>query len=499
MNKSLCTDGKPMNLLTNLVRRPNCNTQFAICFLLYLCLNSNVAVAQSNGATQRNVERIIAWDRRFEGATVECDAQDGIIKLRGTAPSAGVVSDLLEQIRKIRGVKTVVSDIKVVPRDRIDEEIRQGVLRRLDTGQIASEDVAVSVKLAVVELHGQVTTPEERQRVERLAKSVLGVERIVNRLVLGDPVTTSSDAELEQLVETTIRRNALIGGDQLKIVVANQKVTLQGVVATAFEKMLAVREAQNVAGPFTVVDEIEVDPDLDVPLGAAEVPEDDGSEGQSAGELANRIRRNIKVMLSNDPRVSIQDLAIEVDEEFVATIRGSVDSLYERLLAGRLAVNVAEATGVINGVDVKVSPIDDSELTKTVAAAIANDSRLHGSRLTIDVENGHVRLEGDLSPTVDRNYLQQLLGLLPGVLRIEDNSTMTITEPVPDDKLTDVLLNRMAANGLTRGQSVVPDVKDGVVTLTGHVQHLYQRVEAERIARFTEGVRNVTSELQVRP
>ena len=51
-------------------------------------------------------------------------------------------------------------------------------------GELAGEAIRVSVQGATVVLEGTVQTPDEKQRAEKIAAGVRGVEKVENRLTV---------------------------------------------------------------------------------------------------------------------------------------------------------------------------------------------------------------------------------------------------------------------------------------------------------------------------
>jgi osmotically-inducible protein OsmY len=68
-----------------------------------------------------------------------------------------------------------------------------------------------------------------------------------------------------------------------------------------------------------------------------------------------------------------------------------------------------------------------------------------------------------------------------------------------DEAITQLVANRLSANWATKpiADRISIQTERGVVSLTGQVPGWAQRAEAERAARFTDGVREVDNRLTV--
>ena len=73
----------------------------------------------------------------------------------------------------------------------------------------------------------------------------------------------------------------------------------------------------------------------------------------------------------------------------------------------------------------------------------------------------------------------------------------SIGEKLDDTKITASVKAKLAADRLKNLVAVGVETNDGIVRLYGKVPTVEDKFEAERVARRTKGVRNVTNELRV--
>lgn len=70
--------------------------------------------------------------------------------------------------------------------------------------------------------------------------------------------------------------------------------------------------------------------------------------------------------------------------------------------------------------------------------------------------------------------------------------------PALDDAgIASVIKGKFAKSNLTKDAAIEVDVKDGVVTLKGKVQHGYQKGGATRMAKTVRGVKSVNNLIEV--
>ncbi|MBZ5534996.1 MAG: BON domain-containing protein [Acidobacteriia bacterium] len=72
------------------------------------------------------------------------------------------------------------------------------------------------------------------------------------------------------------------------------------------------------------------------------------------------------------------------------------------------------------------------------------------------------------------------------------------SEPALDDAgIVVTIKEKFAKSNLTKDAAIEVDVKDGVVTLRGKVQHGYQKGGATRMAKTVHGVKSVSNLIEV--
>jgi osmotically-inducible protein OsmY len=128
----------------------------------------------------------------------------------------------------------------------------------------------------------------------------------------------------------------------------------------------------------------------------------------------------------------------------------------------------------------------------------------------VDAEDGVVTLTGEVDNEAEKILAADIAEGLDGVTRVEDRLQIAAGKEgereanplyrlVTDAETTTRVQMRLLWNDTTGGLSIDVDTQDGVVTLTGPVHTEEERQMAERLARRTEGVREVKNALRVAP
>jgi osmotically-inducible protein OsmY len=86
------------------------------------------------------------------------------------------------------------------------------------------------------------------------------------------------------------------------------------------------------------------------------------------------------------------------------------------------------------------------------------------------------------------------------VLMLALVTAMLGADKKPDDNfIYDSVREKLASDVVVKGGAIDVDVKDGVVTLKGHVQEPKQKSKAESLAKKVKGVKSVINNLQIVP
>jgi len=160
----------------------------------------------------------------------------GIVTLAGSVGSLPAHDEAVRVARSVKGVRSVIDRIKVMPARRSDDQIRKDVEQALADDYITTRyKIAVLVKGGVVTLRGTARSWSERNLAARVAAGVRGVGAVVNDLkVLGEKNRT--DRLIKADVERSLHRDAQVASAQIMVRVDAGKVYLSGTVGSLSER-----------------------------------------------------------------------------------------------------------------------------------------------------------------------------------------------------------------------------------------------------------------------
>ncbi len=212
-----------------------------------------------------------------------------------------------------------------------------------------------------------------------------------------------TDEALRQAVERRLAREAAVA-DRVEVTVRDGAVTLEGTVATLWEKEWAIDRAQGTDGVRTVAG--------DLIIGS---PENDQELGGAVGQAIVRY-----------PYYSVFDYVDVTVENGVVTLRGDVTArpdkpadLYERVS------KVRGVQTIVNELEVLSPGIGDERLRNRLARQIFGHSQFDrylglAPRLSIIVKNGYVTLKGVVYDQADRILAESIARRTPGVIRVRN-------------------------------------------------------------------------------
>ncbi len=374
----------------------------------------------NDGTISDAVEDHLMFDTAVPGYAIEVGTINGVVTLTGTVDNILAKERAAAIAETVKGVRSVVNRIKVSPGvKRSDSEIRTDVIMALAEDP-ATESFEVDVKVVggIVELTGTVDSWAERSLCAMAAKGVKGVVD-VNNLINVNYKAVRTDGEIAQEIRGRMHWNALLDDGLIDVKVKDGNVTLSGTVGSAAEKRearldslvagvksvndsgLAVarwaRDEELRKGKYTakpagevekaIKDALMLDPRVNSynvevkmnggiatlsgsvgDLRAKQAAAQDARNTVGVALVKNRIdvkpvtpladaqiENKILNAISRDPLLSLYEVDVKV-KNGVVTLRGSVDSAYERSLAEQDASKVRGVIYVDNRLDIRRYP-----------------------------------------------------------------------------------------------------------------------------------------------
>jgi osmotically-inducible protein OsmY len=199
---------------------------------------------------------------------------------------------------------------------RTDSDIKRDVELELRWDpQIESSDIAVAVKDGVVALTGFVKSYGEKYEAEKAAKRVAGVRGVANDIEVRLPESSKRpDPEIARDAVNAIRGQLPYSWEQIRVVVRDGWVTLEGTVEWNYQRERAESAVRRLSGVRAIINQIVVKPE----------------------SKASQIKEKIEEAFKRSALLDAKGVTVEVDGSTVI-LRGTVRSWAERQEAERAA------------------------------------------------------------------------------------------------------------------------------------------------------------------
>lgn len=196
------------------------------------------------------------------------------------------------------------------------------------------------------------------------------------------------------------------------------------------------------------------------------------------------------LLSSNDINVSVQDC--------IVTLGGTVDNYTQKREAEQAVKNIAGVKAIVDDVKVDLffSAIkSDTDIAASVIKALRENWAVPDHRIQVTVENGWVRLEGILHWNFQRKAADNAIRYLPGVRGVIDQ--IKIEAEIKNELRKEIVEKALSRSWILDVDNIKVRVEGKTIYLSGVVDSLFQKEEAERIAWNTPGVWYVDNELVV--
>ena len=188
--------------------------------------------------------------------SVEITAANGVVSVTGTVYSLAQRWAVEQAVRRVAGVTDVFNDLLVLPPKDVfhsDEEIADAVATVLTWTAGIPDGIEVSVLEGCVTLDGTVASFGERIAAADVARVLVGVKGITNRLEVADRAVAE---DIRTSIEAAIRRRD--EARNIAVFYDRGTVTLGGTTSSWAERTSAEEAARLAPGVTTVVNRIAV-------------------------------------------------------------------------------------------------------------------------------------------------------------------------------------------------------------------------------------------------
>ena len=217
--------------------------------------------------------------------------------------------------------------------------------------------------------------------------------------------------------------------------------------------------------------------------------------------LAEMIKSDVIKELTWDARVQSENIKVQVPDPGIVILSGEVPSVRTRTRAVFDAWTVKGVKAVDNQIKVNLkSGLDyptDSVIKRRIVQLLSYDLTLDSSRIEVSVINGVASLNGTVETYWEIEYVEELVSSLDGIIEIFNDLSV-----VPTKKVSDEIIARQITDSIKRSIAVSNEeidvlVSDANVILTGKVPDRSAYLVAEKAAKNTFGVIDVSNQIKI--
>jgi len=212
---------------------------------------------KKNEDLQTDVQDAIRWEPLLKTADISVTAKDGVITLTGIVDSYAKKLEAEEAAKNVKGVKNVIEKIEIQfegTGKKGDNEISYEVLNALKWNlQVPNEKVKVKVEAGWVTLEGELTWNYQKEAAKKSVSNLVCVKGVINNITIK---SETIDLIEEKDIERALARNWSLNDQDIRVKVSTNRVTLNGIVHSLYQKDEAGRIAWNAPGVCAVENEL---------------------------------------------------------------------------------------------------------------------------------------------------------------------------------------------------------------------------------------------------
>ncbi len=195
----------------------------------------------------------------INAAHIGVAVENGIVTLTGYVTSYHEKIMAEQTVQRMKGVRGIVEEIEVrFPDDKktADDEIAARALKIIEWDTlIPADSIKVKVQRGWITLRGEVDWQFQRKAAEDAVRRLSGIFGVTNLITIRERVQVG---DVKRSIETALRRDAEVEANQIRVLVNDGKVVLEGRVHSWYERSAAERAAWSVPGVTSVVDHLAI-------------------------------------------------------------------------------------------------------------------------------------------------------------------------------------------------------------------------------------------------
>lgn len=209
------------------------------------------------------------------------------------------------------------------------------------------------------------------------------------------------------------------------------------------------------------------------------------------------IQRDVMAELKWQPFLHAAEIGVSV-KNGVVTLSGQVDTYGKKIAAENATKKVAGVKAIAEDIQVGMSPAyrrTDSEIAEAVLNALKWHTAIPDDRIKVKVEDGIVKLEGEVEWEFQRNSAKTAIQYLNGVRLV--NNMISVRPKVSADDLEKKISAAFHRSATIDAANIKVTVVGNRATLTGKVRSIAEKDEAADAVWAAPGIFSLDNQLTV--
>ena len=211
----------------------------------------------------------------------------------------------------------------------------------------------------------------------------------------------------------------------------------------------------------------------------------------------NEIQKDIMAQLKWEPFLNASQIGVAVKNGIV-TLSGQVDTYSKKTLAERAAKKVWGVKAIAEDIQVGISPSyrkTDAEVAEAVVNGLKWHTMIPEEKIKVSVEDGIVKLEGEVEWEYQRTQARSAIENLTGVRSV--TNLISVKPNITSSDIQQKINAAFQRSATIDSGKITAEVLGSRVTLRGKVRSFTEKEDAENAAWFAPGVTSVNSKLEI--